>query len=133
MWQRKKWKILFSPWLLIWWPLEIYMVVNFRACGISRGTRKLTWTPTLNLKKKKKRTWCSCLCFSLEISMVIKLMRPLNWCWWISQKSKIESSGQERNLCDFACFFFGQKSRNIKWPREKFMVICCLCTQVVFS
>jgi len=35
-------------WLLIWWPLEIYMVVIFRARGISRGTRKLVRTPTLN-------------------------------------------------------------------------------------
>jgi len=51
-------------------------------------------------------------------------------------KSKIQSSGQERNLCDFACFFFRQKSRNIKWPREKFMWCFLLvhgCTQVVFS
>jgi hypothetical protein len=30
------------------------MVVNFRARGISRGTRKLVRTPTLN---KKKKTW----------------------------------------------------------------------------
>jgi hypothetical protein len=35
-------------WLLIWWPLEVYMVVNFRARGISRGARKLARTPTLN-------------------------------------------------------------------------------------
>jgi len=28
-------------------PLETYMVVNFRARGISRGARKLAWTPTL--------------------------------------------------------------------------------------
>jgi len=34
-------------WLLIWWPLEVYMVVNFRARGISRGARKLTRTLTL--------------------------------------------------------------------------------------
>jgi len=27
------------------------MVVNFRVCEISRGARKLAWTPTLNLKK----------------------------------------------------------------------------------
>jgi hypothetical protein len=37
--------------LLIWWPLETYMVVNFRAHGISRGARKLPQTPTLNYKK----------------------------------------------------------------------------------
>jgi hypothetical protein len=30
------------------------MVVNFRVRGISRGARKLTRIPTLNLKKKKK-------------------------------------------------------------------------------
>jgi len=35
-------------WLLIWWPLETYMVVNFRARGISWGARKLTRTPMLN-------------------------------------------------------------------------------------
>jgi hypothetical protein len=35
-------------WLLILWPLEAYMVVNFRARGISRGARKLARTPTLN-------------------------------------------------------------------------------------
>ena len=29
------------------------MVVNFRARGISRGTRKLVRIPTLNYKKKK--------------------------------------------------------------------------------
>jgi hypothetical protein len=41
--------------LLIWWPLEAYMVVNFRARGISRGARKLARTPTLNFKKKKRK------------------------------------------------------------------------------
>jgi hypothetical protein len=30
----------------------LYMIVNFRARGISRGTRKLAWMPTLNKKKK---------------------------------------------------------------------------------
>jgi hypothetical protein len=34
-------------WLLIWWLLEAYMVVNFRVCGISRGTRKQIRTSTL--------------------------------------------------------------------------------------
>jgi hypothetical protein len=36
-----------SPWLLIWWPLEAYMIGNFRARVISRGARKLARTPTL--------------------------------------------------------------------------------------
>jgi hypothetical protein len=35
-------------WLLICWPLEAYMVVNFKTCGISRGACKLVRTPTLN-------------------------------------------------------------------------------------
>jgi hypothetical protein len=30
------------------------MVVKFKICGISRGTRKLTWTPTLKKRKKKE-------------------------------------------------------------------------------
>ena len=42
------WSQVRALWLLIWWPLEVYMVVNFRARGISRGTRKLARTPTLN-------------------------------------------------------------------------------------
>jgi hypothetical protein len=39
-------------WLLIWWSLEAYMIVNFRARGISRDVRKLTRTPRLTEKKK---------------------------------------------------------------------------------
>jgi len=35
------WSQVRAMWLLIWWPLEVYMIVNFRARGISRGTRKL--------------------------------------------------------------------------------------------
>ena len=42
------WSQVRAMWLLIWWPLEAYMVVNFRARGISRGARKLARTPTLN-------------------------------------------------------------------------------------
>jgi hypothetical protein len=34
-------------WLLIWWLLETYMVVNFRTRGISRDTFKLARTPIL--------------------------------------------------------------------------------------
>jgi len=55
--------------LLIWWPLEAYMIVNFRARGISWGARKLTRTPTLNLKKMKLKnrnkiqmSWFGMLC-----------------------------------------------------------------------
>jgi hypothetical protein len=32
------------------------MVVNFRVCGISRGTHKLTRIPILNFKKKNTKT-----------------------------------------------------------------------------
>jgi hypothetical protein len=35
-------------WLLIWWSLEAYMVVNFKTRGISRGARQLARTSTLN-------------------------------------------------------------------------------------
>jgi hypothetical protein len=44
------WSQVRVQWLLIWWPLEIYMVVNFRACKI-RGARKLVRTHTLKKKK----------------------------------------------------------------------------------
>jgi hypothetical protein len=50
------WSQVWALWLLIWWPLEAYMVVNFRARGISRGARKLARTPTLNLKKWRDGT-----------------------------------------------------------------------------
>jgi hypothetical protein len=42
------WSQVRALWLLIWWPLEAYMVVNFRGHGISWYTRKLARTPTLN-------------------------------------------------------------------------------------
>jgi hypothetical protein len=35
------------------------MIVNFRACGISRDARKLARTPTLIKKKKKKEMLCA--------------------------------------------------------------------------
>jgi hypothetical protein len=35
-------------WLFILWPLEAYMVINFRTRGISRGACKLTRTIILN-------------------------------------------------------------------------------------
>jgi len=37
-------------WLLIWWLLEAYMVINFKAREISRGAHKLVQTPTLKKK-----------------------------------------------------------------------------------
>jgi hypothetical protein len=49
------WSQVRALWLLIWWSLEAYMVINFRARRISWGARKLARTFTLNLKKKKKR------------------------------------------------------------------------------
>jgi hypothetical protein len=39
------WSQIQALWLLIWWPLETYIVVNFRARGINRGARKLTRNP----------------------------------------------------------------------------------------
>jgi hypothetical protein len=42
------WSQVRAMWLLKWWPLEAYMVINFRTRGISRNTYKLTRTPTLN-------------------------------------------------------------------------------------
>jgi len=46
-----------DPWhvnvkILISWLLKVYMVVNFKAHGISRGARKLVRTPTLKKIKK---------------------------------------------------------------------------------
>jgi hypothetical protein len=35
-------------------PLKAYMIVNFRARGISRGARKLARISTLIIKKNKK-------------------------------------------------------------------------------
>jgi hypothetical protein len=46
------WFQVWDMWLLIWWPLEAYMVVNFRTRGINRDARKLVQTTILNLKKK---------------------------------------------------------------------------------
>jgi len=40
-------------WLLIWCPLEAYMVINFRTHEINRGMRKLIQTSILIIIKKK--------------------------------------------------------------------------------
>jgi hypothetical protein len=45
------WSQVRVSWLLIWWLLEAYMVVNFRTRRISKGACKLAWIPTL-IKKK---------------------------------------------------------------------------------
>jgi len=53
LWSRSlllMWSQVRAMWLLIWWSLEVYMVVNFRARVINRDTRKLT--RTFMLKKK---------------------------------------------------------------------------------
>ena len=34
-------------WLLIWWSLETYLIINFRVCGISQDTCKLARTSML--------------------------------------------------------------------------------------
>jgi hypothetical protein len=44
-------------WLIVWWPLKAYMIVNFRTHGISRGARKLVRIPTLIKKRKRDWTW----------------------------------------------------------------------------
>jgi hypothetical protein len=49
-------------WLLVWWSLEAYMVVNFRTHEISQGMRKLARTPML-IKKRA----CLLLYFKKEI------------------------------------------------------------------
>ena len=51
------WSQVRALWLLIWWPLEAYMVVNFRIRGISRGACKLARIPTLK-KKKNLKSYC---------------------------------------------------------------------------
>jgi hypothetical protein len=44
------WSQVRVSWLLIWWLLEAYMVVNFRARRISKGACKLARIPTLKKK-----------------------------------------------------------------------------------
>jgi hypothetical protein len=39
------WSQVQALWLLIWWSLEAYMVVNFKVRGISRDARKLAEHP----------------------------------------------------------------------------------------
>jgi hypothetical protein len=49
-------------------PLKAYMVVNFRTRGISRGKCKLTQTPTLIKKTKKKHLINSMMPDFLELT-----------------------------------------------------------------
>jgi hypothetical protein len=51
------------------------MVVNFRAREISRGTRKLTRTPTLNKKKKKTSKKVSIVVVFEQRSMLLTVLK----------------------------------------------------------
>jgi len=51
------------------------MVVNFRAREISRGTRKLARTPTLNKKKKKTSKKVSIVVVFEQRSMLLTVLK----------------------------------------------------------
>ena len=74
------WSQIRALWLLIWWSLEVYMVVNFRVCEISQGTRKLVRTPTLN--KKKINNWLTS--FELTKNPVDRCSVTYHWIYiWL--------------------------------------------------
>jgi len=51
------WSQVQALWLLIWWSMEVYMVVNFRTREISQGARTQTDPNThVNNNNKKQRT-----------------------------------------------------------------------------
>ena len=70
-----------AMWLLIWWSLEIYMVINLRAHEISWGTHKLTRTLTL-IKKKNLKTpkTFAYNCIIIIIISCTKSYRFMNYC-----------------------------------------------------
>jgi len=43
-----------AMWVLIWWLLDVYLVINFRVCGISRDGCKLIQTSSLIKKTYNK-------------------------------------------------------------------------------
>jgi hypothetical protein len=55
------WSQVRALWLLIWWSLKAYMVINFRTHGISRSTCKLVRT-SMHVKLKKKNTVATDCC-----------------------------------------------------------------------
>ena len=62
------------------------MVINFRTCGISRSTRKLTRIPMLNKKKKKDELIpppliTSWLCFGKKRKHMHVLIRHICLCF----------------------------------------------------
>jgi hypothetical protein len=74
------WSQVRALWLLIWWSLEVYMVVNFRACEISQGARKLVRTPTL--KKKIIKNWLTS--FELTKNPVDRCSVTYHWIYiWL--------------------------------------------------
>jgi len=76
------WSQVEALWLIIWWSLETYMVVNFRARAISRGTRKLAWILILiiiiiikkNILSLKKFKGLYDLCYSLQSRSLFGLL-----------------------------------------------------------
>ena len=70
------WSQVRAMWLLIWWPLEAYMIVNFKTCGISQvdpnnyvKLKKQRWDGTVTVRSVncKDSYFRDIACFSLLI------------------------------------------------------------------
>ena len=86
------WSQVRAIWLLRWWPLETYMVVNFRACKINWGVRKLTRTPMLNKKKKKHTLSTACTFFVMLIFFIF--LKSRNNLFWSPIKQSVRSNNE---------------------------------------
>jgi hypothetical protein len=62
-------------WLLIWWSLKIYIVINFRTHEISRDARKLTriYVNNNNNKKNKQLKLIIWWLLTLELVKLVKM------------------------------------------------------------
>ena len=114
------WSQVRALWLFIWWPLEAYMVVNFRAHGINRDVRKLTRISTLNYKKKEQEeegtwetSWDSEGRFSFKkvvavaIAIARRYPRSLGWCGFVwlyrlSGRGRVRESQESQQTCLYA-------------------------------
>jgi len=91
-----------SCWFILQWKIKRrlgFLMVKVSPLCLSRRP----WT----------RLWRENIEHSLEISVVIELMGPLNnWCWWISQKSMNRVAKREIYVilfvCPISCWFILQ-------------------------
>ena len=91
--------------IIIWWSLEAFMVVNFRARGINRSARKLARTSTL-IKKKKLLLFFSFREQGVATWYIVDVLYLFQWhndCYIIRDSVCFVSSSKHQRMAAWIC------------------------------